>query len=272
MASNVRKLEREMQEEKEEQKRLEQEKQRKMEESEKENESREKRLAEEKEKEEQKRIIEKTRKEQLKREKEMRRLAKRERTRGSLQEELFMPGEIRMKLKPITELMLGGDPELLVRNSNNSDDELNFDKKKRIRLKSALLKNETEYKEIFDILRRRDAIPHPRIQALVKNVPTNKTHVFQYQFDWNLYDKFRNDLEPTVARFVTDKVTELMGGEEQSMSDYIMEKLGDHLTPQLLYEDLHSVLDVDTEIFVLKLYRLIIFEIEKIKLALSKPK
>jgi len=113
---------------------------------------------------------------------------------------------------------------------------------------------------------RERSVPYSRLQALMKTIPTNRTQVFEHKIDWDKYDKHKSICEVPIARFVASKVQELLGQEEQTMAEYVMEQVAAHITAQEMYDDLYSVLDVDTEIFVLKLYRLIIFETEKLKL------
>ncbi|GAB5367889.1 hypothetical protein AAMO2058_001270800 [Amorphochlora amoebiformis] len=113
---------------------------------------------------------------------------------------------------------------------------------------------------------RQERIPISRLNALIKEIPLNRTQVFEYPISWKLYLRYRTIVETTVSKFVTTKVKELLGQEEQSLVDYIMDKLEANMSAQELFEDLESVFDVDTEVFIIKLYRLIIFEIEKLKL------
>ena len=60
-----------------------------------------------------------------------------------------------------------------------------------------------------------------------------------------------------------------MGAEEQSLADFVMQNVASHTPPAKLMEELSGVLDEDTEGFVVKLYRLIIFESQKSALGLS---
>lgn len=87
-----------------------------------------------------------------------------------------------------------------------------------------------------------------------------------YPIDWSVFDQLRREgLEETMRKWVGKKVTELLGAEEPLMTDFIISKVTERCTPQALYEEIHEVLDVETEGFLLKLYRMIIYEVEKRK-------
>ncbi len=57
-----------------------------------------------------------------------------------------------------------------------------------------------------------------------------------------------------------------MGDEDKTFVSFIMEKITAHTSPDKMLEELVVFLDEDAEGFVLKLYRLVIFETEKQKL------
>ena len=59
------------------------------------------------------------------------------------------------------------------------------------------------------------------------------------------------------------QVQELMGAEEASMVEFVMSQLNDHTPPAKMHEELAPVLDDEADAFVLKLYRMVIFETQK---------
>jgi RNA-binding protein 25 len=60
--------------------------------------------------------------------------------------------------------------------------------------------------------------------------------------------------------WITKKVIEYLGEEEKVLIDYICKKITEHQPPQEIQNQLSFVLDEETEIFVLKMWRLLIFE------------
>ena len=54
-----------------------------------------------------------------------------------------------------------------------------------------------------------------------------------------------------------------MGAEEASMVEFVMGQLNDHTAPSKMHEELSPVLDDEADNFVLKLYRMVIFETQK---------
>lgn len=54
-----------------------------------------------------------------------------------------------------------------------------------------------------------------------------------------------------------------MGEEEASMVEFVMGQLNEHVPPNKLHEDLGPVLDDEVDSFVIKLYRMVIFETQK---------
>jgi len=55
------------------------------------------------------------------------------------------------------------------------------------------------------------------------------------------------------------KIVEFLGEEEPTLIEYICKKLTDHNTPQDILEQLQLVLDEEANIFVIKMWRMLIF-------------
>jgi hypothetical protein len=47
--------------------------------------------------------------------------------------------------------------------------------------------------------------------------------------------------------------------------EHVMQKLGEHSSPEAMLEEMQPILDTDAEKFVLKMYRFVIYESEKAK-------
>lgn len=71
--------------------------------------------------------------------------------------------------------------------------------------------------------------------------------------------------ENLVLRF---QVKDLLGSPEPSLVDYVVKLLSQASSPAKVFSELQPVLDHDTDMFVVKLFRMIIYETEKNALGL----
>ena len=99
------------------------------------------------------------------------------------------------------------------------------------------------------------------VASLIQRVPTAEADIFAYPIDWNTYTSAQ--IHRTVRKWITKKTTELLGEEEPALVDFIADKLARAPAPDALVADLLPVLDAESNAFVLKLWRLVIFEILK---------
>jgi len=67
------------------------------------------------------------------------------------------------------------------------------------------------------------------------------------------------------ADWIRKKIRDLMGEEEPSFCEFILSQINAHIKPSKMLESLREVLDEDAEAFVLKLYQVVIYEIERTK-------
>ena len=98
------------------------------------------------------------------------------------------------------------------------------------------------------------------VKELIAKVPTDTTAVFKYEVDWKAYDDGSETLKERIRKWVAKKTGELLGLEEASMVDYIMTLLTEHTSAEKVLEALQEVLDEETNPFVFKLFRMVIFE------------
>ncbi|GAX74794.1 hypothetical protein CEUSTIGMA_g2241.t1 [Chlamydomonas eustigma] len=101
-----------------------------------------------------------------------------------------------------------------------------------------------------------------QLRQLMDRIPTSKEGVWDFSIRWEHYDgeimssKFRN--------WINAKVDQLLGMPEPSLVTYICDLLNQHTPPSVMFEELQPVLDADSETFVIKLYRMVIYETEKV--------
>ena len=63
--------------------------------------------------------------------------------------------------------------------------------------------------------------------------------------------------------WIVKKIIEYLGEEETVLINFIVTKISTPCNPEDLYTELSPVLDVDTEPFVMKLWRMFVFSVLK---------
>lgn len=76
-------------------------------------------------------------------------------------------------------------------------------------------------------------------------------------------------MEKRIRPWINKKISEYIGEEEPSLLDFICTKLLAKTSAQSLLDNIAMVLDDEAQVFVVKLWRLLIYEIEAKKLGLS---
>ncbi|XP_024530291.1 RNA-binding protein 25 isoform X3 [Selaginella moellendorffii] len=105
-------------------------------------------------------------------------------------------------------------------------------------------------------------------KQLIDSIPKTKEELFNYRVDWAIYDKHK--LHEKMRPWISKKITEYLGEEEVSFVDFIVNNTCKHVSAESMLEKL-SVLDDEAEMFVLKMWRMLIFEIRRIETGLAKP-
>ena len=72
------------------------------------------------------------------------------------------------------------------------------------------------------------------VKRLMKNIPTDKDAVFSYPIKWEAYDKYSFSMAPKLSQWVLKKTAEVLGEEELSMVEYVMNMLKEHVEVRLL--------------------------------------
>jgi len=102
-------------------------------------------------------------------------------------------------------------------------------------------------------------------KQLVDQIPTDKAALYSYPLDWAVIER-ENIISTTVTPWVKKKMISYLGEEEDTLSDFISLSLSSHVHPSKIQEELEAVLDDETEMFVIKLWRMLIFAMLKAKL------
>lgn len=106
-----------------------------------------------------------------------------------------------------------------------------------------------------------------QIKAVIDSIPTTKEELFKYEIEWDFVDS--NLMEKRIRPWINKKITEYIGEEEKALLDFICGKLNARCNAQSILDDVAMVLDDEAEVFIVKMLRLLIYEIEAKKLGLG---
>lgn len=104
-------------------------------------------------------------------------------------------------------------------------------------------------------------------KQLIDMIPKTKDELFSYDINWSIYDK--HALHERMRPWISKKITEFLGEEEATLVDYIVSSTKEHVRASKMLELLQSILDDEAEMFVLKMWRMLIFEVKKVETGLS---
>lgn len=103
-------------------------------------------------------------------------------------------------------------------------------------------------------------------KQLIDTIPKTKEELFSYEINWAIYDK--HELHERMRPWISKKITEFLGEEETTLVDYIVSSTQEHVKASQMLELLQSILDEEAEMFVLKMWRMLIFEIKRVEVGL----
>ncbi|KAG2583847.1 RNA-binding protein 25-like isoform X3 [Panicum virgatum] len=140
------------------------------------------------------------------------------------------------------------------RNRRSSEARVNDERREKIHDREKE-KPKSENKKILDA------------KQLIDMIPRTKEELFAYDINWAIYDK--HELHERMRPWISKKIIEFLGEEESTLVDYIVSCTKDHVQAEKMLELLQSILDVEAEMFVLKMWRMLIFEVKKVESGLS---
>ncbi|CAL1527777.1 unnamed protein product [Lymnaea stagnalis] len=107
-----------------------------------------------------------------------------------------------------------------------------------------------------------------KIKQLIESIPTAKEELYAYTVDWDIVDQ--NLMDKRIKPWVTKKIIEYIGEEEPTLTEFICQKVVARSVPQSIQNDVAMILDEEAEVFVVKMWRLLVYETEAKKLGLVK--
>lgn len=127
-----------------------------------------------------------------------------------------------------------------------------------------------KYHDRDDAVEKSKALENKKLldaKQLIDTIPKTKEALFAYNIDWAIYDKY--DLHERMRPWISKKITEFLGEEETTLVDFVVSKTKKHVAAAHMLELLESILDEEAEMFVLKMWRMLIFEIKKVETGLA---
>jgi len=151
---------------------------------------------------------------------------------------------------------------------NQDDDDLGSSKRKRLPPLPPITSTSSA-KESSDKTKKSANTEDKRkhIKNLIDKIPTDKAALFEYSIDWELVDN--QLMEKRIRPWVNKKIAEYIGEPEPTLTDFICSKVLAGSSPRSVLDDVQMVLDEEAEVFVVKMWRLLIYEIENKKLKAS---
>ncbi|EPS71669.1 hypothetical protein M569_03088 [Genlisea aurea] len=107
-------------------------------------------------------------------------------------------------------------------------------------------------------------------KQLIDTIPKTKDELFSYKINWPVYDQ--NMLHERLRPWIAKKITDFLGEEEDTLVEYIVSGTQEHVSAGDMLERLQTILDDEAEMFVLKMWRMLIFEIKKVETGLAVVK
>ncbi|XP_024365355.1 RNA-binding motif protein 25 isoform X3 [Physcomitrium patens] len=104
-------------------------------------------------------------------------------------------------------------------------------------------------------------------KQLIDTIPKTKEELFNFPVDWNIYDS--HDLHERMRPWISKKITEFLGEEENTLVDFIVSSTRKHVSAATMLELLEAILDDEAEMFVLKMWRMLIFEVRRVETGLA---
>lgn len=99
-----------------------------------------------------------------------------------------------------------------------------------------------------------------KIKELIESIPASQEGLWNWHIKWDELDK--DTIEKKLRPFVSKKIVELLGVQEDELTQFVIDFIQKRQPPSALAKELEKTLDEEAAMFVMKLWRMIIFETE----------
>jgi hypothetical protein len=98
------------------------------------------------------------------------------------------------------------------------------------------------------------------LKQLVNSIPTQRDALYAAPVDWDLVGR-SGLIEAKLRAFINKKMAEYLGEEEPSLVAHVLDKLAQRTPAAAIEQGLAKVLDEEAGVFVVKLWRMLLFEL-----------
>jgi len=106
-----------------------------------------------------------------------------------------------------------------------------------------------------------------KAQRIIEKIPSSRSRLFDFRIEWKYLTQPL--LEGRIKQWVTKKIHEFVGDDEPELITFILTLIEKKDRPRKILDEIKTVLDKEAEGFVIKLWRLIIYETEARRVGLS---
>lgn len=105
------------------------------------------------------------------------------------------------------------------------------------------------------------ALSKDQLTALIASIPTGKDALYLEAVEWETVE-LANVAETKLRPFIAKKMVEYLGEEEPTLVEHVLDKIKKRTAAAAIEEGLAPVLDDEAAVFVVKLWRMLLFEIK----------
>jgi len=99
-------------------------------------------------------------------------------------------------------------------------------------------------------------------KSIIDQIPTDTDELFAFAINWDASDKYKI-AESKMRPWIQKKLIEYLGEEEPTLTDYITTLIKQHKNPTEVMNEVVGILDSDSKMFVVKMWRMLLFEVLK---------
>lgn len=100
-----------------------------------------------------------------------------------------------------------------------------------------------------------------KAQSILEKIPSEKEKLFSMEIAWDIIDKY-NIVHNKIRPYITKKIVEYYGEEDEQMIDYICSRVSERVNPQEILDELSDVMEDEAQVFIPRLWRLLIYEMK----------
>lgn len=180
-----------------------------------------------------------------------------------IDEKRLGPGKVKFSLAPSGGSLLRGRPRpALGESAGNPDDDEEIEaaarKARRVLVPLEYSDSEDDKSRSYKSSRR-EISRNEQLRMLMDSIPSGRNELFNWEIKWSYLDE---SSLTKVRNFAGKKIVEYLGVEEPTLLNFILGILKSHSPPDVLVEELEKALDEEGATFVMKIWRMVIFETE----------